>query len=114
MSEIPAVPENVTSMPSAEALLGEVLSNQQQMLENQKKLLSAERSRRIWGIVKMIVIAILIIGPLLFLPAMISSMMGGMLPDLGGAQSGGSSLGGLNLEAILGNPAALEELLMGQ
>jgi len=114
MSEIPAVPENVTSTPSPEAFLGEILANQQQILENQKKLLSAERSRRIWGIVKIIVIGILIVGPLLFLPAMINSMMGGMLPDLGGVQSGGSSLGGLNLEALLGNPAAIEELLMGQ
>ncbi len=106
MNEIPAVPENFTGVSSQEVLLGEVLENQQKILENQKKLLSAERNRRIWGIIKMIVLAILIIVPLFFLPAMISSMMGG---------SGGSdSLGGMNLQAILGNPDALEQLLMGQ
>ena len=76
MSEILAVPENVTSTPSPEALLGEILANQQQILENQKKLLSAERSRRMWGIIKIIVIAVLIIVPLFFLPAMIGGLLG--------------------------------------
>lgn len=99
MSEIPAVPENVTVVSSPEVLLGEVLANQQQILENQKILLKAEKNRRMWGIVKIVVIAILVLVPLFLLPMMLSSMMGG-----------GSS-GGMSLDAILGNPDALEQLL---
>ena len=109
MNEIPMVPENVTVSASPEALLGQILANQQLILENQNILLKSDKNRKIWGIIKIIFIALLVLVPLFFLPAMMSSMMGGMLPD-----GGGNSLGGMNLDAILGNPDALEQLLMGQ
>ena len=91
---------------SPNILLTQVLTNQEQILKNQAILLKAERNRRIWGIVRMVVILLLIILPLFFLPMMMNSMLGEMLP--------GSAGGGFNLDAILGNPDALEQLLMGQ
>jgi uncharacterized membrane protein YdjX (TVP38/TMEM64 family) len=114
MNEIPMVPENVTVSASPEALLGQILANQQLILENQNILLRSDKNRKIWGIIKIVFIALLVLVPLFFLPAIISSMMGGMLSGVGGFSGGGASLGGMNLDAILGNPDALEQLLMGQ
>ena len=113
MNEIFSNSENA-SLSTSQELLAEILINQQKILENQRILLKSDKNRKIWGIIKIIFIAFLILVPLFFLPAMISSMMGGMFPG-GNVSSGvGSSLGGLNLDAILGNPDALEQLLMGQ
>ncbi len=111
MNENFPISEEVSVATEQETLLAEILVNQQKILENQRLLLRAERNRRIWGIAKTVILAVLIFAPLFFLPAMISSMMGGMIPDVGSLSEGGLSLGGINLDAILGNTAALEELL---
>lgn len=99
MNEIPVTSEVPLENISDKNLLEQVLINQETILKNQAVLLKAERNRRIWGIVKIVIILLLILVPLLLLPIMLGSMMGG----LGG---------GMNLDAILGNPDALEQLLM--
>ena len=103
MSELPSVSEQTASSASSVDFLRQILANQEQILKNQSVLLRAERNRRIWGIIKIVVIVLLVLLPLFLLPMMLGSMMGGAL--------GGSS-GGMSLDAILGNPDALEQLLL--
>jgi hypothetical protein len=105
MSEFSSVSEQTFVSSSQTSFLQQILTNQEQILKNQSVLLRAERNRRIWGIVKIVFIVLLVLVPLFLLPIMLSSMMGGAI--------GGSS-GGMSLDAILGNPDALEQLLMGQ
>lgn len=101
MNEIPVIPTSGAEVLSHDDLLQKVLENQDILLKNQSILLKAERNRRIWGIIRIVIILLLVVVPIFLLPMMMNSVMGG----LGG---------GMNLDAILGNPAALEELLMGQ
>ena len=113
MNELPTIPEQAPVHSLQETLLGEILANQQNILENQKTLLRAERNRRLWGIIKVVVIAILIIGPLLFLPAMMSSMMGGISPDIAPELSVNNA-GSLTSESFLENIKGLMQLLKGE
>lgn len=106
MNEILPTSESIQKDISSNVLLMQVLGNQEKIIKNQVILLKAERNRRIWGIVRIVVILLLIILPLLFLPMMMNSMLGDVLPN--------GSAAGFNLDAILGNPDALEQLLMGQ
>ncbi len=90
-------------------IFAKILTNQQQIINNQTILLKAERNRRIWGIVKTILVAIIIIVPLFFLPKIMSLMMGEMMPEINNSIGGG-----FNLDAILGNSDVIEALLSGQ
>lgn len=105
MNEFSSDSETVLTPLSDTDRLEQILENQQLILSNQKQLLKAERNRHMWGIIKIIFIALLVLVPLFLLPMMMSSMTEGILGD---------TSGGMNLDAILGNPDALEQLLMGQ
>ena len=116
MNEIPPTPVAPVQAPPVIAqeavLLSEILVNQHEILRNQKVLMDSDKNRRMWGIIKMVIIAVLVIAPLFFIPAMIDSMMGELMP--GAAGNNASALEGINFKALMGDPDALLKEMMGQ
>lgn len=91
------------------SLLTEIAADQKVIVAQNKKLLRIERNKRIWGIVKWIVILVIVILPLLLLPLILNSLMGNMTEMISGGGGGVVDFSeGLN--QLMGNPEALQDI----
>ena len=90
-----------------EAVISQILTNQEIIIEQNRELLAAKKAAKIWGIIKIGLFLLLTFGSILFMPAMIKSLTNQVTSNINVGDVAKNS--GLNIDA--NQLSELEQLL---